>query len=136
MSIILSATGVVEASWGSASLIGFPIIGILIQAVSWNSPLYILAGAAIPVIPISIVILRRTAKRKQVMQELIGKKETHSDPENTNSETINVVDIATQDKKMSVRLILKEILGDRIVVLSLVQVCNGKLFIFCNQCPY
>ena len=44
------ATGLIELSWGGTSLIGMPLVGLLIEGLSWRAPFFVLAVACVPVI--------------------------------------------------------------------------------------
>ena len=44
------ATGLIELSWGGTSLIGLPLVGLLIEGFSWRTPFFVLAACCIPVI--------------------------------------------------------------------------------------
>ncbi|MBW1692934.1 MAG: MFS transporter, partial [Deltaproteobacteria bacterium] len=40
--------GVLEFSWAGSTLLGIPLIGVLIEYLGWRSPFYAMGGAAIP----------------------------------------------------------------------------------------
>lgn len=39
--------GIIELGWAGSSLIGIPLIGVLIESLGWRSPFFVLAGSAL-----------------------------------------------------------------------------------------
>ena len=44
------ATGLIELSWGGTTLVGLPLVGLLIDGFSWRAPFIVLAVACVPVL--------------------------------------------------------------------------------------
>lgn len=69
------AMGMVEFSWAGSSLVGIPLIGLLITRLGWRSPFLVLGGLAVLGVAVLVHLIPRSDRRRFNVKGTIGFRE-------------------------------------------------------------